>query len=101
MIAGLSLGSDARRYFHFSLPRLAIVTVIQMPLLYGALYLWTFWNPFGGVDEGEGVLIGCIYSAIVDVIIGSLQSCRKAGIIEAYVLVDLFVFLVLQYTHQR
>ncbi|CCM63488.1 hypothetical protein BN381_230023 [Candidatus Microthrix parvicella RN1] len=53
MIAGLSLGSDARRYFHFSLPRLAIVTVIQMPLLYDALYLWTFWNPFGGVDEGE------------------------------------------------
>ena len=50
MIAGLSLGSDARRYFHFSLPRLAIVTVIQMPLLWGALYLWTIWNPFGGVD---------------------------------------------------
>jgi putative membrane protein len=51
MIAGLSIGSDARRYFHFSLPRLAIVTVILMPLLYGALYLWTFWNPFGEVDK--------------------------------------------------
>lgn len=51
MIAGLGLGSDARRYFHFSLPRIAVVTVILMPLLYGALYLWTFWNPFGEVDK--------------------------------------------------
>lgn len=30
---------------------MAIVTVILMPLLYGALYLWTFWNPFGEVDK--------------------------------------------------
>lgn len=51
MIAGLAIGSDARRYFHFSLPRIAILTIVLMPLLYGALYLWTFWNPFGEVDK--------------------------------------------------
>lgn len=51
MIAGLALGSDNKRYFRGQLPRLAIITIIFMPLLYGAMYLWAFWNPFGEVDK--------------------------------------------------
>src|ERR1700761_5516230 len=50
MIAGLALGSDNKRYFRGKLPRLALATIIVMPLLYGAMYLWAFWNPFGKVD---------------------------------------------------
>ncbi len=33
------------------MPRLAVVVIILMPLLYGALYLWAFWNPFGNVNN--------------------------------------------------
>lgn len=51
MIAGLALGSDNKRYFRGSLPRVAMITIILMPLLYGAMYLWAFWNPFGEVDK--------------------------------------------------
>jgi putative membrane protein len=51
MIAGLALGSDNKRYFRGNLPRLAMITIILMPLLYGAMYLWAFWNPFGEVDK--------------------------------------------------
>lgn len=51
MIAGLSLGSDNKRYFRGQLPRLAIITIIFMPLLYGAMYLYAFWNPFGEVNK--------------------------------------------------
>lgn len=51
MIAGLALGSDVHRYFRFAMTRIALVAVALMPLLYGALYLYTFWDPFGNVDK--------------------------------------------------
>lgn len=51
MIAGLALGSDNKRYFRGNLPRLAMITIVLMPLLYCALYLWTFWNPFNEVEK--------------------------------------------------
>src|SRR5699024_6073763 len=51
MLAGMSLGTDIKRFSRGVLPRLAIVAVLIIPLFYGALYLWTFWNPFGKVDR--------------------------------------------------
>jgi len=57
MIAGLSLGSDNKRYFRGKLPRLAIGTIILMPLLYGAMYLWAFWNPFSKVDDIPAAIV--------------------------------------------
>lgn len=51
MIAAFSPGSDFKRYYRGRMPRLALVVIILMPLLYGALYLWAFWNPFGNVDR--------------------------------------------------
>lgn len=51
MIAAFALGSDNKRYFRGTLPRLAIFTIILMPLLYCAMYLWAFWNPFGEVNK--------------------------------------------------
>ncbi|MEV7694068.1 YhgE/Pip domain-containing protein [Microbacterium sp. NPDC089189] len=51
MIAAFSPGSDFKRYYRGRMPRLAFVIIILMPLMYGALYLWAFWNPFGNVDK--------------------------------------------------
>lgn len=50
-LAGISLGTDLSRYFHGRLPRIALATIIVMPLLYGAMYLWAFWNPFAEVNK--------------------------------------------------
>ncbi|KRA24861.1 hypothetical protein ASD65_10815 [Microbacterium sp. Root61] len=51
MIAAFTPGSDFKRYYRGRMPRLALVVILVMPLLYGALYLWAFWNPFGNVDK--------------------------------------------------
>jgi putative membrane protein len=51
MLAGMSLGTDIKRYSRGTLPRIALVTVVVLPLLYGAMYLWAFWNPFAEVNK--------------------------------------------------
>lgn len=57
MLAGMSLGSDSKRYFRGAMPRIAIITIILMPLLYGAMYLWAFWNPFGEVNRIPAAIV--------------------------------------------
>ena len=34
-----------------TLPRLALVVVAAVPLLYGALYLWAFWDPYSRIER--------------------------------------------------
>lgn len=51
MLAGMSLGTDLKRYSRGTMPRLALITIIVLPLLYGAMYLWAFWNPFAAVGQ--------------------------------------------------
>lgn len=51
MIAAFSPGSDFKRYLRGHMPRLAFVVILLMPLMYGALYLWAFWNPFADVNK--------------------------------------------------
>jgi len=57
MLAGMSLGTDIKRYSSGVLPRIALLTIILMPLLYGAMYLWAFWNPFGEIDKVPAALV--------------------------------------------
>ncbi len=56
-LAGMSLGTDLKRYARGALPRIALITIILMPLLYGAMYLWAFWNPFAEVDKVPVALV--------------------------------------------
>ncbi|MCK7678433.1 YhgE/Pip domain-containing protein [Corynebacterium sp. CCM 9186] len=51
MIAGFTLGTELRRFLRSKLGRIAMVVLMLMPLMYSALYLWAFWNPFGHVDK--------------------------------------------------
>lgn len=64
MLAGMSLGTDLKRYSRGLLPRVALLTVIVMPLLYGAMYLWAFWNPFGEVDKVPVALVNSDSGAV-------------------------------------
>lgn len=47
MPALTSTGAELRRFRRGLLPRIAIIALILIPLLYGALYLWAFWDPTG------------------------------------------------------
>ncbi|SDB94262.1 putative membrane protein [Sanguibacter gelidistatuariae] len=45
-----STGTELRRFRRGLLPKLGIGAMILVPLLYGALYLWAFWDPMGNLD---------------------------------------------------
>ncbi|HZX39551.1 MAG TPA: YhgE/Pip domain-containing protein [Streptomyces sp.] len=42
---------ELKRFGRGKLPRAALVAVLLLPLLYGALYLWSFWDPYGQLDR--------------------------------------------------
>ncbi|MDM7853721.1 YhgE/Pip domain-containing protein [Cellulomonas alba] len=47
----LTSGTELRRFRRGTLPKLAVVVMLGIPLLYGALYLWAFWNPTQHLDR--------------------------------------------------
>ncbi|MFB7516023.1 YhgE/Pip family protein [Streptomyces sp. NPDC056144] len=42
---------ELKRFGRGKLPRAALVAVLLLPLLYGALYLYSFWDPYGRLDK--------------------------------------------------
>ncbi|MFF8658880.1 YhgE/Pip family protein [Streptomyces huasconensis] len=42
---------ELRRFGRGRLPRAALVALLVLPLLYGALYLCSFWDPYGRLDR--------------------------------------------------
>ncbi len=66
MFAAFSPGSDFKRYYRGRMPRLALAVIILMPLLYGALYLWAFWNPFDAVNKIPVALVNSDRGATVE-----------------------------------
>ncbi|MGY1501539.1 YhgE/Pip family protein [Streptomyces sp. QTS52] len=42
---------ELRRFGRGRLPRAALASLLLLPLLYGALYLWSFWDPYGRLDR--------------------------------------------------
>ncbi len=65
MPAGFSIGSELKRFGKGRMPRVALVAIVLMPLLYGALYLWAFWNPFGEVSHLPVALVNNDRGAVV------------------------------------
>ncbi|MFT8637184.1 MAG: YhgE/Pip domain-containing protein [Pseudoclavibacter sp.] len=51
MFAFLSTGTELRRFSKGVLPRLAVLVMLFIPLLYGVLYLWAFWDPIGNMNH--------------------------------------------------
>ncbi|MET7440300.1 YhgE/Pip domain-containing protein [Streptomyces sp. NPDC005496] len=42
---------ELRRFGRGRLPRAALAALLLLPLLYGALYLYSFWDPYGRLDR--------------------------------------------------
>ncbi len=45
MFAFLSSGTELHRFGKGKMPKIALVVLLFIPLIYGALYLWAFWAP--------------------------------------------------------
>jgi putative membrane protein len=50
-------GYELRRFLRGRLTRAAIVVLAVIPLLYGALYLYAFWDPYGRLDHVPAALV--------------------------------------------
>ncbi|MGX6450076.1 YhgE/Pip domain-containing protein, partial [Patulibacter sp. S7RM1-6] len=50
-MTALRLALFELRRFRRGLPRLALLAIALVPLLYGAVYLWSSWDPFGRLDR--------------------------------------------------
>lgn len=48
---------ELKRFGRGRLPRAAMVALLLLPLLYGALYLWSFWDPYGRLDKVPVALV--------------------------------------------
>lgn len=45
------IGSEFRRFGHGKLPPLALLVIILLPLLFGGLFVWSYWDPIGRLDK--------------------------------------------------
>ncbi|MEV6487796.1 YhgE/Pip domain-containing protein [Actinoplanes sp. NPDC051633] len=50
-------GIELRRFFRGRLTAAALVVLAVVPLLYGALYLYAFWDPYGRLDHVPAALV--------------------------------------------
>ncbi|MFD7245498.1 YhgE/Pip family protein [Streptomyces massasporeus] len=57
---------ELRRFGRGKLPRAALVALLVLPLLYGALYLWSFWDPYGRLDKIPVALVNDDKGATAD-----------------------------------
>ena len=51
MIKTVKLASYELRRFKGPLPIVALLFLLLVPTLYGALYLWSNWDPYGKLDQ--------------------------------------------------
>ncbi|CAN5220126.1 YhgE/Pip domain-containing protein [soil metagenome] len=66
MVALTSTGTELRRFRRGLLPKLAVGAMIFIPLLYGALYLWAFWDPTGHLDQLPVALVDADQGSTLD-----------------------------------
>ncbi|GIM80317.1 YhgE/Pip domain-containing protein [Winogradskya consettensis] len=50
-------GFELRRFLRGRLPVAALVVICVIPLLYGALYLYAFWDPYGRLNHIPAALV--------------------------------------------
>ena len=51
MFAWTSHGTELKRFFRQPITRAALAVMLLIPLLYGAMYVWAFWDPTARMDD--------------------------------------------------
>ena len=49
--------SELKRMTGGILPKLTIMAMVMVPLLYGAVYLYANWDPYGNLDQLEAAVV--------------------------------------------
>ncbi|KOU29799.1 YhgE/Pip family protein [Streptomyces sp. WM6368] len=57
---------ELKRFGRGKLPRAALVALLLLPLLYGALYLWSFWDPYKRLDQVPVAIVNADQGTTVD-----------------------------------
>lgn len=56
-MSGLHIGTNFRKFFHGTLPPLALIAVSLLPLLFGGLFVWSYFDPIGNFDKVPVALV--------------------------------------------
>ena len=56
-MSGLHLGSNFRKFLHGKLPPLALIAITLLPLLFGGLFVWSYWDPLGNLNKVPVALV--------------------------------------------
>ena len=51
MISGLNVGTHFRKLLRGVLPPLALIAITLLPLLFGGLFVWSYWDPLGNLNK--------------------------------------------------
>lgn len=65
-LAGFHIANELRRFKRAKLTRLAMASLVLIPLLYSALYLWAFWNPLNNTAALPVALVNSDRGASLD-----------------------------------
>ncbi|MBZ8177882.1 ABC transporter permease [Corynebacterium sp. 3HC-13] len=47
----LHIGSELQRFFRGKLPPIGLAVIILLPLIFGGLFVWSYWDPVGGLSR--------------------------------------------------
>ncbi|MHB8328929.1 MAG: YhgE/Pip family protein [Acidimicrobiales bacterium] len=70
---------EVKRFTRGRMRRTALVVMLLIPLLYGGLYLWAFWNPYGNLDHVPVALVNLdrpVHSPGGTIAAGSLLTAK-------------------------
>lgn len=60
------VGSEFKRFFRGRLAPLALLVIILLPLLFGGLLVWSYWDPVGRINKLPVALVNSDQGATVD-----------------------------------
>ncbi|MCS4535180.1 YhgE/Pip domain-containing protein [Corynebacterium sp. HS2168-gen11] len=60
------IGTELRRFGHGKLPPIALLVIVLMPLLFGGLFVWSYWDPIGRIDRLPVALVNSDQGATVN-----------------------------------
>lgn len=57
MISGLHVGTHFRKLLNGLLPRLALMVICLLPLIFGGLFVWSYYDPLGNLNKVPVALV--------------------------------------------
>lgn len=59
-------GTEIRRFAHGRLPKAAFAILVLLPLIFGGLFPWAYWDPIGGMKDMPVAIVNSDEGASID-----------------------------------